>query len=115
MGCNCNGDHDHKHDHDHGECQCHGDHHHEDAEMMYLTLEDGSELECEIVVGFEVDGKDYIVLLPEGEETVFIYGYQETEEGPVLSVIEDDDEFEKVAEVYDAMLDEEFEDELEQE
>ncbi len=82
------------------------DHHNDNKKIMYLTLEDGSELKCEVVVELEVDGKEYIVLLPEGGERVFLYKYKETDEGPELSIIEDDNEFDKVAEVYEEMMEE---------
>ncbi|MDR7870693.1 MAG: DUF1292 domain-containing protein [Tissierellaceae bacterium] len=109
MGCNCKGNH-HDHHQDHDGCQCHDDHHHdnhhhEEMKTIYLTLEDGSELKCEVVVELEVDGKEYIGLLPEGGERVFLYKYEETDEGPELSIIEDDNEFNKVAEVYEDMID----------
>lgn len=104
MGCNCNGEHNHKHGE---ECNCgnhdHHDHHGEN-DLMYITLEDGSDLKCEVVVQFEVEGEEYIVLLPENSESVFIYKYKEEDEEPVLSVIEDDEEFERVAEIYNSML-----------
>lgn len=87
----------------------------DDMDMkMTLTLEDDSQLECEILTIFELDEKDYIVLMPlteldepneEGE--VFIYRYSEDDEGnPQLDNIEDDDEFEAVEAVFDEMLDE---------
>lgn len=102
MSCNCNGEHDHHHEHHHD---------HEDMDIMYLTLEDGSELKCEVVVIYEVEGKEYIALLPEGGERVFLYRYVETEEGPELSIIEDEDEFNNVAKVYNDLKEEENEEE----
>lgn len=85
----------------------------EDDEPMYVTLDldDGSQLECEVLTIFDVNGQDYIALLPnpedeEGEE-VFIYRYDEDEEGnPSLTNIEDDDEYEAVADRFDELLDE---------
>ena len=67
----------------------------------YITLEfdDGISVECEILGVFEVEGKEYIALLPEdGTEDVFIYGYRELNEDEFeILDIEDDAEFEKVA------------------
>lgn len=85
----------------------------EDDEPMYVTLDldDGSQLECEVLTIFEVDGQDYIALLPNPEDDqndeVFIYRYDEDEEGnPSLTNIEDDDEYEAVADRFDELLDE---------
>ena len=109
MGCKCNGEHDHEHkeacncDED---CNCgNHDHHHdeEDVEIINLTLEDGSKLKCEVVVIFPLEDKEYVVLLPENSENVFIYGYLETDAGPELFSIEDDDEFDKAAQAYNDM------------
>lgn len=82
-----------------------------------LTLEDDKEVTCEIVTILEVEGKDYIVLYPLAEkgepeyEDVWIYGYSEnpedSNEEPELRYIDDDEEYEKVAERYDEFLDEE--------
>src|SRR5699024_3297239 len=121
MTCNCKKNHDHnekcgcngkyndgeckgnsKH---HDECQCNKGHNHEEGNMMTITLEDGIELNCEVVTILEVDNKEYIALLPEGGEGVYLYGYKETEKGPKLSMIEDD-KFDKVAGVYNTMLEE---------
>ena len=110
MACNCNGEHDHNHEHHEG-CGCHDEHHHEDTDIIYLTLEDGSELKCKVVVVLEVEDKEYIALLPDGEENVFIYKYKETEEGPELDMIEDENEFDKVAQAYNALAEGEFEEE----
>lgn len=85
----------------------------EDDEPMFVTLDldDGSQLECEVLTIFEVNGQDYIALLPNPEddenEEVYIYRYDEDEEGnPSLTNIEDDDEYEAVADRFDELLDE---------
>ena len=83
-----------------------------------LTLDDGSELECIVLTIFEAGGRDYIALLPpEGAESeegeVYLYRYSETEGSePVLENIEDDDEYEIVADAFDELLDEQEYDEL---
>jgi len=78
-----------------------------------LDMDDGTQVECEILTIFEVDDQDYIALLPldengdENEEgIVYIYRYFEDEEGnPSLENIENDDEYEAVEEVFDMLLD----------
>ena len=83
-----------------------------------LTLDDDTELECAIVSIFPAGDKEYIALLPlEGSEAeegeVFIYRYTENEDGePNLENIEDDDEYEIVADAFDELLDSEEYDEI---
>lgn len=88
----------------------------EDEEMtVELELENGEKVNCAIITILEVEGKDYIVLLPLNEEgenedgEVWFYGYSENpddpNEEPVLEYIADDDEYEKVADAFDEYLD----------
>lgn len=96
--CGCGG-----HGHNHGEnheCGCGGHHEHEEAQMIYLTLDDEEEIACKVLTIFEVEGNEYISLLPENSEDVYIYKYKETDEGPELSQIEKDDEFNKVSQAF---------------
>ena len=87
-----------------------------DEEMtVTLDLEDGSSVECAIVTILTVNNQDYIVLLPldengENEDgEVWFYRYSENEndpdEEPVLEYIDDDNEFEAVADAFDEFLD----------
>ena len=79
-----------------------------------LDMDDGRQVDCEIVTIFDVNDQDYIVLLPldeDGEEneegTVYIYRYFEDEDGnPSLENIQDDEEYEAVEERFDELLDE---------
>lgn len=91
----------------------------EQEEMtVTLTLDDGSELECVVLTIFEAGERDYIALLPlEGEEAeegeVYLYRYSEDAEGnPNLENIEDDDEYDVVADAFDELLDAQEYDEL---
>lgn len=91
----------------------------EEEEMMVtLTLDDGSELECVVLTIFTAGGREYIALLPtEGEASeegeVYLYRYSEEEDGqPKLDNIEDDDEYEIVADAFDEFLDAEEYDEI---
>lgn len=93
----------------------------DDIDMtVELDLMDGKKVTCAIVTILTVNEKDYIVLLPlddEGQSTegeVWFYGYKEDESDPniepELIYIEDDDEYEAVADAFDEYLDnEEFE------
>lgn len=96
----------------------------EDAEEMTveLELEDGAKIVCAIITILTVQEKDYIVLLPldeNGENTdgeVWFYHYSEDENDPdaepELSYIEDDEEYEAVADAFDEYLDAQEFDEL---
>lgn len=91
----------------------------EQEEMtVTLTLDDGSELECVVLTIFEAGEHDYIALLPmEGAEAeegeVYLYRYSEDAEGnPNLENIEDDEEYEIVADAFDELLDDQEYDEL---
>ena len=80
-----------------------------------LTLDDGREIECVVLTIFPAGG---IALLPmddiEAEDgEVYLYRYSEDENGqPNLENIEDDDEYEIVADAFDELLDEQEYDEL---
>ncbi len=88
-----------------------------DAEEMTveLDLEDGSKVTCAIITIITVSGQDYIALLPlddEGENEdgeVWFYRYSENpndpNEEPDLGYIEDDEEYEAVADAFDEYLD----------
>jgi len=88
----------------------------EDEEMtVELELEDGTLVNCAIITILEVEGQDYIVLLPLDEDgenedgEVWFYRYSENpddpNEEPELTYIEDDDEYEAVADAFDEYLD----------
>lgn len=96
--------------HEHAEdCGC--EHDHDDMEVMYLTLDDDTELECEVLGIFEVEDKEYIALLPIGEEEVLLYEYVELEDEDFdLLPIEDEAEFELISEAFTALYsDDDFE------
>lgn len=90
----------------------------EEEMTVTLTLDDDTEVECVVLTIFTAGDRDYIALLPmEGEDSeegeVYLYRYSETEDGtPVLDNIEDDDEYEIVADAFDEMLDDQEYDEL---
>lgn len=87
-----------------------------DEEMtVELELDDGTNVTCAIITILEVEGHDYIVLMPldeNGENTdgeVWFYRYSENpddpNEEPELGYIDDDAEYEKVEEAFDEYLD----------
>ena len=84
-----------------------------------LDTEEG-EIECRILTIFEVDAQDYIALMPlddkgndNADGAVYLYRYAEDNQGlPSLSYIDDDEEYEAVADRYDELLDEAFYDSI---
>jgi len=90
----------------------------DDDVVVTLSLDDGTEVTCEILTIFDVKDQDYIVLLPldeNGEENpegqVYIYRYFEDETGaPSLDNIESDEEYEAVSAKFDELFGEELED-----
>lgn len=80
-----------------------------------LELDDGTCVTCAVVTILTVADRDYIALLPlneDGENTegeVWFYHYSENpkdpNEEPVLGYIEDDEEYEAVADAFDEFLD----------
>ena len=85
-----------------------------------IELTDGKKVTCAIFTILTIKDKDYIVLLPLDEDgqctegEVWFYGYKEDPDDPnvepELIYIEDDAEYEAVADAFDEFLDnEEFE------
>jgi len=81
----------------------------DDAEFITLEFEDGTEVEAEIMGIFEVEGKEYIALIPDDDsDDVYLYGYKEvSDEEFELIDIEDDAEFDKVVKEFDKITAEE--------
>lgn len=100
----------------HGHEGCCGGHHHDhDHDEKYLTvlLENDEELKCSVLSIFEANEKEYIALLPVGDEQVLLYQYVEhSEEDFELLNIETDEEFAAVEDAFFNIFDEDlFEDE----
>ena len=95
----------------------------EECDQITLTLEDGTDLVCDVISVFPVQDKNYIALLPSNDDPdaeIFLYRFIENGEEIELENIEDDEEFEMVSDAFDELLDaaefeemvgEEFEDE----
>ena len=87
-----------------------------EREFFTLTDEDGNEIEFELIGTVEVEGVTYHAMIPadqEGEEQGF-YEYvilktEEDEDGEeMLVTIDDDAEFDKIADIFDDMFSEEI-------
>ena len=84
--------------------------------IVTLELDDGTQEDCQIICIFETLDREYIALMPiqdedETDGSVYLYRYLEDEEGnPSLDDIEDEDEYDAVADAFDEILDtEDFE------
>jgi uncharacterized protein YrzB (UPF0473 family) len=75
--------------------------------MIYLTTDEGEEMACAVLGIFEMEGEEYIALLPENTETAFIYGFKEDGEEVELIRIEDEDHYQKVSDVFLSLWEEE--------
>lgn len=99
--CNNCGCSDHDHDHHH--------HHEDEMDVIQLTLDDDSTLECGVLGIFEVEDKEYIALLPlgedEAEDEALLYEYKELEDEEFeLALIDDEDEFNSVVDAFYALF-----------
>jgi uncharacterized protein YrzB (UPF0473 family) len=84
------------------------DNENEELDQVTLTLEDGSEMVCDVIAYFPCGDKNYVALLPvdDPDSDFFLYGYKEVGDEVELIDIEDDDEFEAVSDAFDELLDE---------
>ena len=81
-------------------------------EIFTLTDEEGNESEFELIASQEIDGVTYVALVPyveenkDAEEQEYVVLKLEADENgeDLLVTIDDDDEFEKVAEIFEDML-----------
>ncbi len=109
--CSCS----HGHDGDCG-CGC-GCEHEEDLEKVTITLEDGTEIECDVLGVFEVSEKEYVALSPEDEDEILFFRYEDDEEGFTMTDIETDEEYEEVSTAFFEVIlsDEDFEEDFDDE
>jgi len=90
------------------------EHEHEESEsIITLTDEDGQEFDFELIDMLKVEGSDYAILLPleedeESDEAIILRVlYDEQGEIETLENIEDDEEWEKVADAWQETLENE--------
>ncbi len=93
----------------------------DDDVMVTIQLDDGRQIECEILTIFEAGGREYIALEPveemlkddDEDEEIFLYRFHEDEDGNAsLENIQSDEEYEIVSDRFDELLDEAMYDEL---
>lgn len=78
---------------------------------IVLIDEEGAEHQFEIIDMLEVEGANYAVLFPveeeDGDEAIILKAGADENGEEVLFEIEDDEEWEKVADIYQEMVEEE--------
>ena len=85
----------------------------EEVQVFTLTDENGVESDFELLLSLEIEGTTYMALVPcgteedEGGEYVILKLAEEDGED-VLLTIDDDDEFERIADIFDQELNSEI-------
>ena len=85
--------------------------------VITVVMQDGVERECQIIAIYEIEGQDYVALLPleqiedaevgeEVETDVFFYRYDEKGDEIQLSILGSDEEFNVVREVFEQIIEE---------
>ncbi len=89
-----------------------------DPEILILTDEEGKELTFELLHSIEKDGVEYKALVPvdeagneTGDEYIILKCVVDETGETVLETIEDDDEFDRIADIFDDELSDVFYDE----
>ncbi len=81
-----------------------------EPEVFTLTDEEGNESEFELIASHEADGVTYLALMPtedneNGEYVILrLEPDPENEGDEILVTIDDDEEFDKIADIFDDML-----------
>lgn len=81
-----------------------------DVSTIVLTDENGEEREFEVITKLDIEGKEYVIVIPTDEEEVDAIALKiESDENgeDVLVTIEDEDEFAMVSEAYELIFSEE--------
>ncbi|MCS7172195.1 MAG: DUF1292 domain-containing protein [Armatimonadetes bacterium] len=82
----------------------------EEYEVITLTDEEGNEQEYTVLEYVEVDGQEYVVVAPAGEEDHSPARILRVEDDQTLVPVEDEDEFNRVVEHLEEDVEIEFED-----
>lgn len=91
-------------------CGCGCDCEEEEAEIIVFEDENGKEESFEVIGVFEVEEKEYIALQSQEDSSILLCKYIEKENGDYeVEEIESDEEFNKVSDAFDAIVEEEDE------
>ncbi|EQK42008.1 MULTISPECIES: DUF1292 domain-containing protein [Paraclostridium] len=78
--------------------------------IVNLIDQDGNEIQFEIILTLEAEGKEYAILMPledNDAEEALIFRIDTDEEGDILTPLENDEEYETVVAVYNTLMEEE--------
>lgn len=83
----------------------------EDLETVVFRDENGDEVEFQVLDYIEVNGQEYVIVaMPDDDDEAFILRVETGDDGTETYVtIEDDDEWDTVAEAYEELLEQEDE------
>ncbi|MFZ5965989.1 MAG: DUF1292 domain-containing protein [Bacillota bacterium] len=89
----------------------------ENENIVTLKDEEGNATDFEVLATLEVNETEYAVLLPvdDDAEEAFIFRIVENNGEHSLEIVEDDEEFDAVAEAYEAWLEEDYEEDEDEE
>ena len=91
-------------------CGCEHEDEEVETELIVFENEDGKEESFEVVGVFEVEEKEYIALQSQDDGSILLCKYIEKEDGEFeVEEIECDEEFNKVSEAFDALIEEDEE------
>ncbi len=82
------------------DCGCGGHHGDETVDVLLLTMEDGSEIECYVLGVFDVEDKDYMVLMQKDDDELLVYQYIQNDDGLELLTVDDEEILEKIAQAF---------------
>lgn len=82
---------------------------HENENTIILLDEEGNEVEFELVMTMESEGKEYTLLkyMDDDSDDMFAFRIDTDEEGDVLIPLEDEEEIQRVQEIYDEIISQE--------
>ena len=82
--------------------------------IITLLDEDGQEVQFEVCLTLEAEGKEYAILLPldeesydDDEDVALVFRIDSDENGDILVPLEDEEEYQIVVDVYNTLMDEE--------
>ncbi len=83
----------------------------DENQTIDLVLDDGTSMTCDVIGLFEVDDVEYIALAEPESDNILIYIYEEIGDEVSLKNIEDEEEYQSIADEFMELFSDLFEDE----
>ena len=83
----------------------------DENQTIDLVLDDGTSMTCDVIGLFEVDDVEYIALAEPESDNILIYIYEEIGDEVSLKNIEDEEEYQAIADEFMELFSDLFEDE----